>query len=378
MYGTGWSDERGTTARAPVTRTYERLEGLAVSGQASLGPLLLPLPSILWSRPPDLRGGSGDRVAGAVLSDRGDATPGHRSLEVSDGTSTVHLGFPVGTPEVTGASGELFEAAPRIWVLHWPIAEEEWVRLRASDPEAVVLANSRTLFSEGALFVRAVGEVRSRLGGEPILWTPRTALPHRLAALAYLGVDLVDSTEARFRSAEGEFLTVELGPFDRVDAAAERGCGCPSCAASADLASGGHAEWLLEREMRLVRSALRAGRLRELVEARLTAEPVLAEILRYADQILGRRDRGAGPVIGDGSRNYILKESQRRPEMVRFRNVSCNGIDLPHRKVCCWWCRALGPSRTDLRRPTDVSWARSRASQTDPDSTWRRSPHPSG
>ncbi|HEV2166040.1 MAG TPA: DUF5591 domain-containing protein, partial [Thermoplasmata archaeon] len=103
------------------------------------------------------------------------------------------------------------------------------------------------------------------------------------------------------------------------DAAAERACVCPSCSASADPAEGGHAEWLLEREIRLLRAALRAGRLRELVEARLTSEPALAEILRYADGLLGGPIEERAPVTGRGIRNYILKESRRRPEVARFR-----------------------------------------------------------
>jgi archaeosine synthase len=65
--------------------------------------------------------------------------------------------------------------------------------------------------------------------------------------------------------------------------------------------------------------ALRSGRLRELVETRQTAEPLLAELLRYTDQHLGGLLDERAPVTGGAPGRYVLRESFRRPEAVRFR-----------------------------------------------------------
>ncbi|MGI0151450.1 MAG: DUF5591 domain-containing protein, partial [Thermoplasmata archaeon] len=62
------------------------------------------------------------------------------------------------------------------------------------------------------------------------------------------------------------------------------------------------------------------GRLRELVEGRLSSEPVLAEMLRYADRDLAPLLEERTPVyVGDRTGRYVLAESLRRPEMRRFR-----------------------------------------------------------
>lgn len=300
-------------------REYEFIEGLAVSGRARLGPIPLSVPSVIGSRPGGGAGSDGSIGFPITLFDPGEALPGTRSLRLSDGAQELRLDFPLPTPEVSGTRSEAHEASPGIWVVHWPLDEDSWAGLAAAAPEAVVLANARPLFAEGEPFVRAIGEIRHLLGADPLLWTPRVALPHRLALLVYLGVDLVDTTEALVRSAEGEFLTPELGVFDRAASDAETACDCPACAAARDPAEGRHAQWQLDREMRRVRSALRARRLRELVEARLSAEPVLAELLRYADAELGPALEERAPVTGSGSRDYVLRESRRRPEVARFR-----------------------------------------------------------
>jgi archaeosine synthase len=236
-----------------------------------------------------------------------------------DGFRELLIDLALPAPEVSGDQGFAQAAGTGVWAIRWPLSEAQWNEVRAADPEALLLVNARPLFSEGEPFVRAVGELRDRLSSRPLLWTPRIALPHRLALLAYLGVDLVDTTEALWRSVEGAFLDTELGTLDPVDVAAERSCPCPACASGESPSSGAHAEYLMEHELSRVRTALRSGRLRELVEARLTAEPLLAEILRYADRLLEPLLDERSPVTGGPVRGYVLRESQRRPEVRRYR-----------------------------------------------------------
>ncbi|MCI4360416.1 MAG: DUF5591 domain-containing protein, partial [Thermoplasmata archaeon] len=175
------------------------------------------------------------------------------------------------------------------------------------------------LFLEGEPFVLAVRQIRGAAAGAT-LWAPRVALPHRLALVAYLGVDLVDTAEAALRARAGDFLDPAMGPFEESASRAERACGCPACRRDPPGGRDEHGEWLLVDELARVRAAIRAGRLRELVEVRLGAEPILAEILRYADRDLRTLLDERTPVVGDRSRSYVLRESQRRPEVERFRN----------------------------------------------------------
>ncbi|HEV2428891.1 MAG TPA: DUF5591 domain-containing protein, partial [Thermoplasmata archaeon] len=167
--------------------------------------------------------------------------------------------------------------------------------------------------------VRAVAELRERLGAEPILWAPRVALPNRLALLAYLGVDLVDSTETLWQASEDRLITSALGEIDPEAAALEGLCDCSACRSGAPRSGGEHAEDELSRELRLVRTAIRTGRLRELVEARTASDPALSVMLRQADRLAGALLEERSPVTGAGIRGYVLKESHRRPEVRRFR-----------------------------------------------------------
>ncbi len=303
-----------------MTRRAERWEGLAIGGPAEVGPLRLNAPTLLESRSgPEAGDGSDPPSRSVRLVARGEAAAGRRRLALLQGSESIELDIAVDQPEIARGLGRPQEVGPRVQSIHWPIADGAWEELRKVSTDLVVLANARSLFAEGEPFVRAVQELRGRLGASPLLWAPRVALPHRLAMLVYLGVDVVDSTEALWRSAEGEFLTADLGVGRPEPSRSEGACPCPSCQGGTDVADGGHATWVLRAEFRRVRAALAEGRLRELVEARLGSEPLLAEMLRYADRDLADLLEARAPVTGDGVRAYTLRESLSRPEARRFR-----------------------------------------------------------
>ncbi|MCI4332083.1 MAG: DUF5591 domain-containing protein [Thermoplasmata archaeon] len=297
----------------------ERISGLAVCGGASIGPLLLTTPSILFAEPESAESAGPFPVHGLTLRERG-ASPGERSLIVGGVGGELPLRFPISAPEVSGISGSVEEAAPGCFVVHAPLDHAQWAALATKRPELVVLANARTLFGEGEPFVRFVEELRQRVGPAPLLWAPRVALPHRLPLLIYLGVDLLDTTEGRIRSIRREYLDPDLGTLDESEARSQLRCPCPSCRSDPPGSLAAHAEWLYVDQLSLTKTALLTGRLRELVEARLSAEPVLAELLRYSDRILRQALDERTPVVGSGVRTYILQESHRRPEVLRFRH----------------------------------------------------------
>ena len=296
-----------------MTRTVERLEGLSLVGGATLGPLMLVTPALLESRR--------EAETGPGVSLRSLPAPaGKRRYELADPVSRFEVEVPILAPEISGEGSGVYPIGPRAYLVHPPMTAEAAAAAKADSPELIVLGNSRALWAEGRPFVIAVGEIRKRFGAAPLLWAPRVALPHRIPLLTYLGVDLVDTTEALLSAAHGVYLDPVLGPRSPAPAPKERACECSACRATPPGPLAGHAVEACRRAMAETAAAARAGRLRELVESRLVAEPALAEMLRYADRDLEDLLDERTPVAFSGSRDYVLLESHRRPEMARFRS----------------------------------------------------------
>jgi archaeosine synthase alpha-subunit len=295
-----------------VPRTVERLDGIALVGTARVGPLRFPTPGLIEGRPP-VDDGPGLAVR------RVPAPAGTRHLILADAGGQLDLLFPVLAPEVMGAPSAGVPVGEGTVFVHGPLAEDPRAPSGTSRPDLVVLGNARALWADGLPFVQAIRELRTRYGGSPVLWAPRVALPHRVPLLAYLGVDLVDATEGLLAAARGEYLDPTFGRWELAAGGAEGLCSCAACSSDPPGPLLGHTVHAYRRAMAETRAAARAGRLRELVESRLPAEPALAEMLRYADRELSALLDQRTPVVALGSRNYVLLESQRRPEMARFR-----------------------------------------------------------
>jgi archaeosine synthase alpha-subunit len=300
-----------------MTRRLENGEGLALLGIAEVGSLRVHVPDLLDS------GGSpssSTHSSNLRLVHRLGPDLGRRCLAIESGPNALELTYEIPAPEVLGRPGGLQPAGPDTWIVRCPLDSPQWERIRAARPALVVLSNARFLLAEGASFVQAIQSIREQLGARPLLWTPRVALPHRLALLVYLGVDLVDTTEGLWRAAEGTYLDPELGVLEEAAARSEARCSCSACRSNPPGSLEEHARQLYRQEMALVRASIRTGRLRELVESRLVAEPLLAELLRYADEWLGPLLEERTPVVETRLRSYVLAESQRRPEVTRFRH----------------------------------------------------------
>ncbi len=296
-----------------MSRTVERLEGLSLLGGAGLGAASIPTPALLESRL--------DGETGPGLSLRAVPAPvGKRGFEISDAAARFAVEAPILSPEVGGEGPGVYPIGPGAFLLHAPFQADAAAAARAQRPELIVLGNARALWADGLPFVRAIGDLRAAFGAAPLLWAPRIALPHRIALLTYLGVDLVDTTEAHLVAARGVFLDPVLGPRSPAPAPADRACGCSACSSEPVGPLSTHAVIACRRALTEAVAAARGGRLRELVESRLVAEPALAEMLRYADRELRTLLDERTPVAFSGSRDYVLLESHRRPEMIRFRS----------------------------------------------------------
>ncbi len=294
-------------------RSVERLEGLAALGSATLGPIPLAVPAVLdtSTAPPEPLGPT---IASLP------APAGERRTAFRAGTTTWELPTPVLAPEIAPSPGGVFPTSIAAAVLvHAPAPEPALRALRDQWPELIVLGNARALWNEGAPFVEAIRALREAVGPEPLLWAPRVALPHRLPLLAYLGVDVTDTTEGLLEAADGVFFDLALGARKPVGTEPPSPCGCTGCASGGPSRLVEHARQLYARSLSETRDALRRGFLRELAEARQIAEPANAEHLRYADRDLYPLLEERTPVTGAGRHTYVLTESHRRPEMQRFR-----------------------------------------------------------
>jgi archaeosine synthase alpha-subunit len=294
-------------------RTADRFEGMALLGAGSAGPLPFALPALIESGPAE---NAGPGLTLATLA----ASSGTRRLRLADGKAELVLELPILAPEIAGVGTGVHRVNDRTYLLHAPVLDAALGEIRSSAPELVVLGNARALWNEGEPLIAALRAIRASLGAGPVVWAPRVALPHRLPFLVYAGIDLVDTTEGELAAARGEYLDPTLARLDPAAARAERSCSCDGCRGgngNPDLAL--HARFAYRRALAETRVALRTGRLRELVESRLSSEPALSELLRYVDRDLGPLLEGRAPVTGTRPHDYVLAESHRRPEMVRFR-----------------------------------------------------------
>lgn len=189
-----------------------------------------------------------------------------------------------------------------------------------AEPEGgfAILPQTSSLLLDSKKFVDAVANLK---GGADLLkptFCSVMGLPHRLALLAYHGFDVFDSIPLIMSAENGMYLT-NSGKlvYERVK---DLPCPCPACTSG----RRGKPELIehnyisAENELRLVRHAIKEGKLRELVEARVRADPWLVQDLRLMD--LGHYELQEMHVPVKGSPFHAgSKESLQRPDVVRWR-----------------------------------------------------------
>jgi archaeosine synthase len=166
-----------------------------------------------------------------------------------------------------------------------------------------------------------VSKVRETKGGRDLtkpLLCPVAGLPHRLAFLVYCGVDVFDSIPLIMAAENGTYLT-PTGPLDysRLD---ELPCSCDAC--SKDVRDRrsllAHNIDSARTELRLIRHSIELGRLRELVEGRIRADPWLVQGLRLMDLECHELQEMHAPVKGSAF-HAGSKESLTRPDVIRWQ-----------------------------------------------------------
>ncbi len=189
--------------------------------------------------------------------------------------------------------------------------------------EVFVLGNAFELRRDARAFVETMVSLRNAIGYDRLIYAPGIMEPSNLALLAYLGVDLFDSSLPLYQATRGKVLLTE-GSL-KVEDATWLVDG-PEQAQSHNL----EAAW---RELKLVRHMIKVGRLRELVETRVNASPWMVAALRTFD--LEHYDFQERRTAVVGTPFYCnSKASLFRPDVWRFRRrIMERWEPAPHKKV---------------------------------------------
>lgn len=181
-----------------------------------------------------------------------------------------------------------------------------------------VLDSIGRLMLDSRRFVSKVRELKSGDGFLRPMFCPVAGMPHRMALLAYCGVDVFDAAPLVMAAESGMYLTA-TGVLDR-SKIRDLPCACPDCG-SGELDREGlarHNFAAARAELDLVAHAIRHGGLRELVEARVRSDPWLVQDLRLMDLDVHDLQEMHAPIKG-APFHAGSKESLLRPDIVRWQ-----------------------------------------------------------
>ena len=244
-----------------------------------------------------------------VLTDRGDAHSLH-ALGATDNNEILvpHDLYPP-LSQMRGGRTEFgsIEGTGVTLVRGEPAAIAEQVK--ASSSEIVALGNAFEYRRDARHFAAAMVALRGSAGYKRLVYAPGIMDVSNLALLAYMGVDLVDTSLLRYRASRMEVSMAE-GAISTRDAK-WIGAATTEEAYAVSLQNAA-------RELQLVRHMIAHERLRELVEMRIHASPWLVAALRIYDESHYDFQEKYFPVIGP--RFYCnAKQSLTRPDILRYR-----------------------------------------------------------
>jgi archaeosine synthase alpha-subunit len=167
-------------------------------------------------------------------------------------------------------------------------------------------------------FAEEAVRLKQAAGYGRLVYAPGLGEPAHLAFLVYCGIDLFDSAPLLAAARRGH----KLFPGWRAGAAEAGVCHCPACESGAGGAGAvySHNCFSALSELRLVRSAVRHGRLRELLENRLS-DAWLVAALRHLDLRHYDFCERYFPVARPASAGMraLGRASLTRPEIARFQ-----------------------------------------------------------
>ncbi len=244
-----------------------------------------------------------------VLTDKGDAHSLHSVDGPDNGDILIPHGFYPPLSQMRGGRTDfgIIEGTGATMVRGEPSVIAEQVKASAS--EIIVLGNSFEYRRDARQFAAAMVALRGAAGHKRLVYAPGLMDVSNLALLAYMGVDLVDTSLLQYRSSRMEVSMAE-GAISAKEAKWV-GATKPDEAYALSLDNAA-------KELKLVRHMINKQRLRELVEMRIHASPWLVSALRIFDESHYDFQEKYFPVIGP--RFYCnAKQSLSRPDILRYR-----------------------------------------------------------
>ena len=194
--------------------------------------------------------------------------------------------------------------------------------------EVLLLSNAYDLRNNARALVDVVIKLRESVGYNVVLGFLGIAEPSTLALLAYMGVDLFDDSLCRVLGSRG-VRTIPEGLIE----------------SSGDVTESNVND--LNIECAKIADFIRGGRLRELVDQRVSSSPTSVAALRVFDRV--GYDYQEEAVNNAGSRfSCNTTQSLRRPDVLRYRRTFMERyVKPPHKRVLLLLpCSAKKPYHT--------------------------------
>lgn len=194
--------------------------------------------------------------------------------------------------------------------------------------EVLLLSNAYDLRGNARALVDAVIKLRESVGYNVVLGFLGIAEPSTLALLAYMGVDLFDDSLCKVLGSRG-VRTIPEGLIE----------------STGDVTESNVNDLMIECTK--VSDFIRGGRLRELVDQRVSSSPISVAALRVFDRV--GYDYQEEAINNAGSRfSCNTTQSLRRPDVLRYRKTFMERyVKPPHKKVLLLLpCSAKKPYHT--------------------------------
>jgi archaeosine synthase len=209
--------------------------------------------------------------------------------------------------------------------------------------DCYVLSFASALLYSQWEFVRRIIDARTTIPSDTALWVPAIGTAENAALQVYMGVDVIDDTNAVLQGYQGLYYTEE-GAVDLTDLE-ELPCTCRVCASlgvddlremdskERALLLAEHNTLLLEKELKKVRAHIRSGTLREYVELKVRSSPFFTAVLRILDLEEAAYFERRTPVARNHGMMANTMESLNRLEVKRFASRVQERYEPPNRQV---------------------------------------------
>ncbi len=206
-----------------------------------------------------------------------------------------------------------------------------------------VLSFACSMLNSPRDFVRRIIDARNEIPPDVALWVPAIATVENAALLFYMGVDVIDDTNAVIKGYQSIYL-LEEGEV-RLSELDDLPCNCSVCSSSSidELRQkdnkertsliAKHNTLVLEKEVKKVKERIRAGNLREYVEMKVKASTFLTTVLRILDIDEEEYFEYRTPVARNQCMKVNTMESLKRIEVKRFARRVLERYEPPARKI---------------------------------------------